>query len=136
MRSHYLALHIVSACVFFPKATLGRLGGFGSIYIYRPPPTSSPTSSPSYSHQPSPAPSMTPTYQPSGHPSSSHPSHGPSSQPTSSPSFLPSYQPSSLTISSSFMKSETGSYTSGFWWMISLVSILLCFLMLKFFLQI
>ncbi len=134
MRSHFILCTFI-ACVFFPFETVEcRVGGFG-IYIYREPPTSSPTSSPSYSHQPSPAPSMNPTYQPSGHPSispSSRPSFKPSSQPTSFPT---TNQPTTK-ISRNFLKTETGSYTSGFWFMIALVSVLLCCLLLKFVLTI
>mmetsp|Transcript_8048 Transcript_8048/g.11619 ORF Transcript_8048/g.11619 Transcript_8048/m.11619 type:complete len:140 (-) Transcript_8048:307-726(-) len=139
MRHHFILCTFIG-CVFFPtKAALGRVGGFG-FYIYRAPPTSSPTSSPSYSYQPSTAPSMKPTYQPSGHPSissSSHPSFKPSSQPTSGPTtYQPTSGPTTNQISSSFLKTETGSYTSGFWFMIALVAVLLCFLLLKFVLKI
>ncbi len=134
MRPHFILCAFIG-CVFFPFETAEcRVGGFG-FYIYRAPPTSSPTNSPSYSYQPSPAPSMKPTYQPSGHPSipsSSQPSFKPSSQ----PSVPTTNQPTSSKISSSFLKTETGSYTSGFWFMIALVSVLLCFLLLKFVLKI
>ena len=55
-------------------------------------------------------------------------------QDSMTPSSSPSQQPSRIT--NNYLITESGSYTSGFWWMISLVSILFCFIMLKFFLKI
>lgn len=115
-------------------------------------PSSRPNSRPS--HQPSLAPSMQPSNKPTSYPSFSlPPSHHPTSYPSSSPStyqpsLRPSSQPSSqplsspsrspssyLRISSTFLKSNamSTSQPSGFWLLITLVIMILCFLMLKFF---
>ncbi len=152
MRS-YLAVLILSIICSIPKPAVCRIV---PIYIYRPPPTSSPTSSPSISHQPSTRPSSRPSYHPSSAPSI-QPSHKPtsspslslppSSEPTYKPSLRPSVQPSSqpsisptrspsssYRVSRNFLKSNaiSTSAASGFWLMISLVAVLLCFLVLKF----
>jgi len=154
MRSHIALLIILPIICLVPGPVLGRLV---PIYIYRPPPTSSPTSTPSISYQPSSRPSSHPSHHPSPVPSM-HPSHHPtsspsvslppSSEPTSQPTLRPSSRPSSqpsisptrspsstYRVSRNFLKSQaiSTSSASGFWLMISLVAILLCFLVLKFF---
>jgi len=131
MRSPLVAHLLLIGCALFPEAAFGRLV---PIYVWRAAPTSSPTETPSYQ------PSSRPTSEPSSHPSVAPSiSMQPSQQPTSSPSYSPSYQPTlsaqpststPLLRASNLANPEPQSF--GFVLVISLVSVLLCFVCVGF----
>eukprot|EP00984_Skeletonema_dohrnii_P009493 scaffold3626_cov69-Skeletonema_dohrnii-CCMP3373.AAC.7 len=109
MRSPSIARLLLIGCVvlLFPEAAFGKLF---PLYKWTPPPTASPTSSPSY--QPSLRPSL-------------------SLQPSLSPSTI---HAASSIISSSFMRSN-GTSIPQMWWVLYLLTILLCFIGVVFLLD-
>lgn len=107
-------LFFIGCVVIFPDASLGRLV---PAFVYKTP-TISPTSSPS--PQPSSPPSLQPTPKPSIRPSL---------LPSSQPSVQPSTAPSLIVVGSARTFEATATTSSfGFWKIVSLTSILVCFI--------